>query len=128
VSALARLAIAGLVRAPGQTAVRVLTLAAAVALLGAMLLFVGHSLRTMTASAVRSVPLDWQAPVASYAASVRAADEREDLLLDLEDRFAPGVLLDRVRLGGAVIPEDPVSTRPLASVHESLLRTGRFLT
>ena len=72
-SALARLAIADLVRAPGRTAVRVLTLAAAVALLGAMLLFVGHSLRTMTASAVRSVPLDWQAPVASHALSVRAA-------------------------------------------------------
>src|SRR5947209_5604327 len=31
-----------------------------------MLLFVGHSLRTMTGSAIRSVPLDWQGPVASY--------------------------------------------------------------
>ncbi len=42
-------------------------LAAAVALLGSMLLFVGHSLRTMTGTAIRSVPLDWQGPVGSYA-------------------------------------------------------------
>ena len=44
---------------------RVLALAAAAALLGAMLLFIGHSLRTMTASAVHTVPLDWQGPVGS---------------------------------------------------------------
>jgi putative ABC transport system permease protein len=62
-----RLAAAGMVRAPGRTLVRLLVLASAVALLGAMLLFVGHSLRTMTGSAIRSVPLDWQGPVASYA-------------------------------------------------------------
>src|SRR5207248_1998670 len=55
-------ALRGLARAPGRTAARVLVLAAAVALLAAMLLFVGHSLRTMTGSAVRSVPLDWQGP------------------------------------------------------------------
>ena len=41
-------------------------LAAAVALLGSMLLFIGHSLRAMTGSAVRGVPLDWQGPVSSY--------------------------------------------------------------
>ncbi|MFL5822438.1 MAG: FtsX-like permease family protein [Solirubrobacteraceae bacterium] len=52
---------------------RILVLAAAVALLGSMLMFVGHSLRTMTASALRSVPLDWQGPVASYAQDRRAA-------------------------------------------------------
>ena len=45
----------------------------AVALLGAMLLFVGHSLRTMTASAVRSVPLDWQGPVGSVRAGRSAS-------------------------------------------------------
>jgi putative ABC transport system permease protein len=61
-----RFALAGIVRAPFRTLVRVVALAAAVALLGSMLLFIGHSLRTMTASAVRSVPLDWQAPVTSY--------------------------------------------------------------
>jgi len=73
VTAVARLAIANLARSPGRTAVRLLAVAAPVALLAAMLLFVGHSLRTMTASSIRSVPLDWQAPVASYKASQRAA-------------------------------------------------------
>ncbi len=60
------LGLARLRRRPGQTAVQGLVLALAVALLGAMLLFIGHSLRTMTASATRSVPLDLQGPVASY--------------------------------------------------------------
>jgi len=72
-SGLARLALVGLVRGPARTTIRVLTLAAAVALLGAMLLFVGHSLRTMTATATRSVPLDWQGPVGSYRSDVRVA-------------------------------------------------------
>ncbi len=67
------LAIAELVRAPGRTALRVLTLAAAVGLLGAMVLFVGHSLGTMTGSAVRSVPLDWQGPVGSRSAATTVA-------------------------------------------------------
>ena len=66
-SAAARFAASGLARAPGRSLVRVVVLAAAAALLGSMLLFVGHSLRTMTASTLRSVPLDWQAPVNSYA-------------------------------------------------------------
>jgi putative ABC transport system permease protein len=52
---------------------RVGTLAAAVGLLAAMLLFVGHSLGTMTGSAARSVPLDWQGPVGSYRAASRVA-------------------------------------------------------
>jgi putative ABC transport system permease protein len=59
------LAVSELVRAPGHAALRVLTLAAAVGLLGAMVLFVGHSLGTMTETAVSSVPLDWQGPVGS---------------------------------------------------------------
>jgi putative ABC transport system permease protein len=48
-------------------------LAAAVALLGSMLLFVGHSLRTMTGTAVRTVPLDWQGPVAGYRQALEVA-------------------------------------------------------
>ena len=68
-----RLSIAGLVQSPGRTAMRTLVLAASVALLGAMLLFVGHSLRTMTGSSVRSVPLDWQGPVASYTQAQQTA-------------------------------------------------------
>src|SRR5260370_4616127 len=70
-SALARLALVGLVRTPLRTAVRALSLAAAVALLGAMILFIGHSLPTMSAGAVRSVPIDWQGPVSSYGAATR---------------------------------------------------------
>jgi len=73
VTGLARLALVGLVRAPLRTAVQILSLAGAVALIGAMILFVGRSLRTMTASATRSVPLDWQGPVGSYSAGVRVA-------------------------------------------------------
>ncbi len=65
-SAALRLAVARLRHRPGQTATQALVLAAAVALLGAMILFIGHSLRTMTASATRSVPLDLQGPVESY--------------------------------------------------------------
>jgi len=72
-AALLRLAAVGLVRAPARTFVRVVTLAVAVALLAAMLLFIGHSLRTMTGGAVRSVPLDWQGPVGSYPAAVRVS-------------------------------------------------------
>ena len=67
------LALRGLARAPARAAARVLVLAAAVALLGAMLIFIGHSLRTMTGSAVRSVPLDWQGPVASYGSARQLA-------------------------------------------------------
>ncbi|MDX6436405.1 MAG: putative transport system permease protein, partial [Gaiellaceae bacterium] len=70
---LAKLVGAGLVGLPGRTIVRVVSLGLAVALLAAMLLFVGHSLRTMTASATRAVPIDWQAPVASQTAARRGA-------------------------------------------------------
>ena len=72
-------ALAGIVRTPGRTLVRTVVLAAAVALLGSMLLFIGHSLRTMTGSAIRGVPLDWQGPVSSYtqAQSVAAGVARQ---------------------------------------------------
>lgn len=71
--AVAPLVLSELARSPWRTLVRVLTLAAAVGLLGAMLLFVGHSLGTMTGTAVRSVPLDWQGPVGSYRAATKVA-------------------------------------------------------
>ena len=76
-------ALAGIVRAPGRTLVRIVVLAAAVALLGSMLLFIGHSLRTMTGSAIRGVPLDWQGPVSSYgqAQSVAAGVARQHGIL-----------------------------------------------
>src|SRR5437763_540862 len=73
VIAVAPLALLELARSPWRTLVRALTLAAAVGLLGAMLLFVGHSLGTMTGAAVRSVPLDWQGPVGSYRAATSVA-------------------------------------------------------
>ena len=72
-SATARLVFAGLVRSPGRTLVRIVVLSAATALLGAMLLFIGNSLQTMAASAVRSVPLDWQGPALSSAQAQRVA-------------------------------------------------------
>src|SRR2546429_2869828 len=71
--AVARFVLTGLRRQPGKTATRILVLAVAVALIGAMSVFVAHSLRTMTASAVRSVPLDWQGPVASYEKAGKVA-------------------------------------------------------
>jgi putative ABC transport system permease protein len=73
VSAVLRLATAGLIRSPGRTALRVAVLALATALLGAMLLFIANSLSTMTGTAVRSVPLDWQGPLASQAQASRIA-------------------------------------------------------
>src|SRR2546429_8535171 len=99
-------------RAPFKAAVRVLTLAAAVGLLAAMLLFVGHSLGTMTSTAVRSVPLDWQGPVGSYPAAVRVAQNvaKQPRVLEaapaaaapvagIEHR-APAAGADRSRAGG----------------------------
>ncbi|MEA2467611.1 MAG: putative transport system permease protein, partial [Thermoleophilaceae bacterium] len=53
--------------------VRVLVLAAAVSLLGSMLVFISHSLSTMTGTAVRSIPVDWQGPVASEQAATAIA-------------------------------------------------------
>jgi putative ABC transport system permease protein len=70
-----RLAVSGLLRARGRSFVRVLVLAASVALLGGMLLFVGNSLRTVAGSAVRSVPLDLQGPVSSYGQARAVAGE-----------------------------------------------------
>ena len=67
------LAWAGLRRAPGRTLTRVIVLAAAVALLGGMILFIGNSLRTVSSSAVRSVPLDLQGPVSSYKKATSVA-------------------------------------------------------
>ena len=74
-TAVARFVLTGLRRQAGKTSTRVLVLAAAVALIGAMSVFVAHSLRTMTGSAVRSVPLDWQAPIGSYGDTTKLAGQ-----------------------------------------------------
>ena len=89
-------ALRGLARAPGRAAARVLVLAAAVALLGSMLIFIGHSLRTMTGSAVQSVPLDWQGPVGSYPAA---------------DQLAQGI-----RKQPGILAATPVATAPFVGI------------
>jgi putative ABC transport system permease protein len=89
-----RLAVSWLWRVPGRTLIRILVLAASVALLGGMLLFVGNSLRTVAGSAVRSVPLDLQGPVASLAQ-------------------AQGVSAEVARQHG-VAQASPVATAPLS--------------
>jgi putative ABC transport system permease protein len=68
-----RLALAGLLRSPGRTVLRIAVISASVALLAGMLLFVGNSLRTAAGTAVRQVPLDWQGPVASYQQGLKVA-------------------------------------------------------
>ena len=72
-SASLALAFRGLLRRPARTVTQILVLGLAVALLGAMILFIGHTLRTMTGSAIRSVPVDLQGPVGSYAKDVKLA-------------------------------------------------------
>jgi hypothetical protein len=71
--AAASLAVASLLRAPTRTVTRILVLAASVGLLGAMLLFIGNSLRAQSAATIRSVALDWQGPVGSYGAAQNVA-------------------------------------------------------
>jgi putative ABC transport system permease protein len=95
-----RLASSWLVREPARTAVRVLVLAAAVSLLGSMLVFISHSLSTMTGTAVRSVPVDWQGPVGSQAQATSTAA--------------------RVGQERGVLQASPVATAPFAgAVHHS---------
>ena len=98
-TALARLAVVGLVRAPGRAATRLVTLALAVALLAAMLLFIGHSLGTMTRGAVQSVPVDWQGPVSSSTAAKRIAF--------------------RVSKQPGVLAAAPVATAPFAGIEHA---------
>jgi putative ABC transport system permease protein len=73
IGATGRFALRGVIRTPGRTLLRTIVLAAAVALLAAMLVFVSHSLSVMTTTAVRSVPLDWQGPVASQQQATKLA-------------------------------------------------------
>jgi putative ABC transport system permease protein len=72
-SVVLRLGVGRLRRRPGQTATQALVLSLAVALLGAMILFIGHALQTMTASATNSVPLDLQGPVGDYGQARKLA-------------------------------------------------------
>jgi putative ABC transport system permease protein len=67
------LAIAGLRRRSTRTSLRVAVVAIAVGLLAAMIVFIGNSLRTASAGALRQVPLDLQAPVTSLAKDRQAS-------------------------------------------------------
>src|SRR5262249_60532233 len=67
------LAVAGLRRRPGRSALRIGVITIAVGLLAGMILFIGNSLRTASATALRQVPLDLQGPVVSYAKDRHAA-------------------------------------------------------
>ena len=68
-----RLSVAGLWRRPGRTALRIGVITVAVGLLAGMILFIGNSLRTASATALRGVPLDLQGPVASYPKDLQVA-------------------------------------------------------
>ena len=96
-----KLAFAGLWRTPVATLVRILVLGMATALLGSMILFVGHSLNTMTGSAVRGVPLDWQGPVGSYAADLKVA---------AGVARQPGVLQASPAATALTVPSPPAAT------------------
>src|SRR3954470_16030817 len=126
----APLALAGLIRSPGQTVVRVLTLAAAVGLLGAMLLFVGHSLTTMTSSAVRSVPLDWQGPVGSGAAArrgARAVARQPGVAEAVPPATAPFVAIQHTSAVAGSIRSGAGSLLAVPPGYLARIRTFRFL-
>ena len=128
--AVAPLAFSELVRAPGRTIVRVLTLAAAVGLLGAMVLFVGHSLGTMTTGAVRSVPLDWQGPVGSYrsATQVTASVARQPGVVEaVPSATAPFAGLEHVSASAGTIRAGAGSILAVPPGYAAHIGTFRFL-
>ncbi len=69
------LSVAGLWRRPGRTALRIGVITIAVGLLAGMILFIGNSLRTASATALRQVPLDLQGPVTSYPKDLQVAGD-----------------------------------------------------
>jgi putative ABC transport system permease protein len=129
-SGLLSLAWRGLVRAPGRTVVRVAALAGAVALLAAMLVFVSHALRSMTGSAVRSVPLDWQGPVASYPAAQRVASEvgrQPDVVHAVPAATAPFAGLEHSAAGVGTIRAGSGAILAVPTGYARDFRTFRFL-
>ena len=125
-----RLAAIGLVREPARTALRALTLAAAVALLAAMLLFVGHSLRTMTGGAVRIVPIDWQGPVGTYAAAQRVSRNvarQAGVLTAQPAATAPFAGIAHTASGVGTIRSGAGTILAVAPRYGSRLHTFRFL-
>ncbi len=126
----ASLAFANLVRTPGRTIVRVVVLAAAVALVGAMILFIGHSLRTMTSSSVRGVPLDWQAPVGSQHAAERAAravSKQQGVLDAVPVATAPFAGATHVKAGVGIFRSASGSILAVPPRYSQHIHTIRFL-
>jgi putative ABC transport system permease protein len=71
-----------------------------------MLAFVGHALNTMTGSAVRGVPIDWQGPVASYPSARRTAEgvsRQPDVLHAVAAATAPFTGLEHTAAGVGTI-------------------------
>ncbi|MDX6511342.1 MAG: putative transport system permease protein, partial [Gaiellaceae bacterium] len=129
-TALLRLGFVGLVRTPLRTAIRVASLAVAVALLGAMVLFIGHSLRTMTATATRSVPLDWQGPVGSYPAAVKVAGgvaKQPGVLQALPAATAPFAAAEHVSAAAGTIRSGAGSILAVPPDYPRSFSTLRFL-
>src|SRR5581483_11366839 len=129
-SVAATLALVGLARAPGRTLLRVLTLAAAVGLLAAMLLFVGHTLAAMTGSAVRSVPLDWQGPVASYHAATtlaRGVDDQPRIAEAAATATAPFAGVEHSSASAGTIRAAAGALLAVPSGYLSRIDTFRFL-
>lgn len=126
----ASLAFANLLRTPGRTVVRVVVLAAAVALVGAMILFIGHSLSTMTSSSVRSVPLDWQAPVGSRPAAERAAlavSKQQGVLDAVPAATAPFAGATHVKTGAGIFRSASGSILAVPQRYTQNIHTIRFL-
>ncbi|HLB19524.1 MAG TPA: ABC transporter permease [Gaiellaceae bacterium] len=126
----ASLAIANLLRTPGRTIVRIVVLAAAVALVGAMILFIGHSLRTMTSSSVNSVPLDWQAPVASRQAAERAASavsRQHGVLESMPVATAPFAGATHIQPGTGIFRSASGSILAVPQDYSQHIHTVRFL-
>src|SRR4051812_6982262 len=67
------LAFTGLWRRPGRSVLRIGVIMIAVGLLAGMILFIGNSLRTASATALRQVPLDLQGPVTTFPKDVQIA-------------------------------------------------------
>jgi putative ABC transport system permease protein len=120
----------GLVRAPARTATRVVVLAGAVALLAAMLAFVGHALSTMTGGAVRSVPLDWQGPVSSYRAAVHSARgvaRQQDVLQAVPAATAPFAGFEHAAAGVGTIRSGAGSILAVPRSYATRFHTLRML-
>jgi putative ABC transport system permease protein len=129
-SALVLLAGRRLIRTPGQSALRVVVLAGAVALLAAMLAFVGHALDTMTGSAVRSVPLDWQGPVPSSRAArsvARAVAVQPDVLQAVPAATAPFAGIEHTASGVGTNQAGAGAILAVPPSYAARFRTLRFL-